>query len=88
MNFWILAVNSFLDLAFILVATIQRERDFCYFRSFFRNSNIGGTSEVAPVKSWGIGRSVFVLSTGASGLGVGVGTQNGAVSFFSILVFF
>ena len=28
-----------------------------------------------------------MLSTGASGLGVGVGTQNGAVSLFSILVF-
>ena len=28
-----------------------------------------------------------MLSTGASGLGVGVGAQNGAVSFFSILVF-
>ena len=70
------------------MATIQRERDFWHFRSLFKNSNLGGTSEVSPVKFWGIGRSVFVLSTGASGLGVGVGAQNGAVSFFSILVFF
>ena len=78
-------VNSFLDLAFIFVATIHRERDFGYFRSFSKNSNIGVTSEVYPVKFRGFGRSVFVLSTEASGLGVGVGTQNGAVSFFSIL---
>ena len=69
------------------MVTIQREHDFCYFRSLFKNSIPGGTSEVSPVKFWGIGRSVFVLSTGASALGVGVGTQNGAVSFFSILVF-
>ena len=69
------------------MANIQRERDFGYFRSLFKNSNLGGTWEVSPVKFWGIGRSVFVLSTGASGLGVGVGAQNGAVSFFSILVF-
>ena len=74
LNFCILVLNSFLDLAFIFVATIQRERDFCYFRSLFKNSNIGGTSEVSPVKFWGIGRSVFVLSRGASALGVGVGT--------------
>ena len=69
------------------MATIHRERDLLHFCSFSKNSNIGGTSEVAPVKFWGIGRSVFVFSTGASALGVGVGTQNGAVSFFSILVF-
>ena len=80
-------VNSFLDLAFILVVTIHRERDFVHFCSFSKNSNIGGTWEVYPVKFRGFGRSVFVLSTEASGLGVGVGTQNGAVSFFSILVF-
>ena len=73
-NFWILRGNSFLVLAFILMANIQRERDFGYFRSLFKNSNLGGTWEVSPVKFWGIGRSVFVLSTGASGLGVGVGT--------------
>ena len=77
--------NSFLVLAFILMVTIQREHDFCYFRSLFKNSNLGGTSEVAPVKFWGVGRSVFVLSTEECGLGVRVGTQNGAVSFFSIL---
>ena len=87
MIFWFLGVNSFLVLAFILVATIQQERDFCYFRSLFKNSILGGTSEVAPVKFWGIGRSVFVLSTEECALGVGVGTQNGAVSFFSILVY-
>ena len=86
MIFWILAVNSFLDLAFILVATIHRERDFVHFRSLSKNSNIGGTWEVNPVKFRGFGRSVFVLSTEECGLGVGVGTQNGAVSFFSILV--
>ena len=86
MIFWFLGVNSFLVLAFILMATIQQERDFCYFRSLFKNSILGGTSEVAPVKFWGIGRSVFVLSTEECALGVGVGTQNGAVSFFSILV--
>ena len=74
-------------MAFILVVTIHRERDFVHFCSLFKNSNLGGTSEVAPVKFWGFGRSVFVLSRGASGLGVGVGAQNGAVSFFSILVF-
>ena len=79
-------VNSFLDLAFILVVTIHRERDFVHFRSISKNSNIGVTSEVNPVKFRGFGRSVLVLSRGASGLGVGVGTQNGAVSFFSILV--
>ena len=84
---WTLAVNSFLDLAFILVVTIHRERDFVHFRSLSKNSNIGGTWEVHPVKFRGFGRSVFVFSTEASGLGVGVGTQNGAVSFFSILVF-
>ena len=55
------------------MATIQRERDFGYFRSFFTNINIGVTSEVNPVKFRGFGRSIFVLSTGASGLGVGVG---------------
>ena len=69
------------------MVTIQRERDFCYFRSLSKNSNLGGTSEVNPVKFGEFRRSVFVLSTGASGLGVGVGAQNGAVSFFSILVF-
>ena len=84
--FWILLWNSFLDLAFILVATIHRERDFVHFCSLFKNSNIGGTWEVNPVKFRGFGRSVFVLSTEECGLGVGVGTQNGAVSFFSILV--
>ena len=38
-----------------------------------------------PVKFRGFERSVFVLSTEECGLGVGVGAQNGAVSFFSIL---
>ena len=38
-----------------------------------QNSNLGVTSEVGPIKVWGIGRSVFVLSRGASALGVGVG---------------
>ena len=66
---------------------VQRERDFGYFCPISKNSNIGVTSEVNPVKFRGFGRSVLVLSRGASGLGVGVGTQNGAVSFFSILVF-
>ena len=70
------------------MATIHRERDFVHFCSFSKNSNIGGIWEVNPVKFRGFGRSVFVLSRGASGLGVGVGTQNGVVSFFSILVFF
>ena len=69
------------------MATIHRERDFVHFCSFSKNSNIGGTWEVHPVKFRGFGRSVFVLSTVECGLGVGVGTQNGAVSFFSILVF-
>ena len=59
---------------------------FVIFVHFQKNSNLGGTSEVNPVKFGEFRRSVFVLSTGASGLGVGVGTQNGAVSFFSILV--
>ena len=86
MIFWFLGVNSFLVLAFILVATIHRERDFVYFCSLSKNSNIGGTWEVHPVKFRGFGRSVFVLSTEECGLGVGVGAQNGAVSFFSILV--
>ena len=53
--FWILAVNSFLVLAFILVATIHRERDFVYFCSLSKNSNIGVTSEVNPVKFRGLG---------------------------------
>ena len=70
---WTLAVNSFLDLAFILVATIHRERDFVHFCSLVKNSNIGGTWEVNPVKFRGFGRSVFVLSTEECGLGVGVG---------------
>ena len=69
------------------MVTIQREREFWHFRSLFKNSIPGGTSEVSPVNFWGIGRSVFVLSTEECALGVGVGTQNGAVSFFSILVF-
>ena len=87
MIFWFLGVNSFLVLAFILMATIQREYDLLHFCSVFKNSNLGGTSEVNPVKFRGFGRSVFVLSTEECGLGVGVGAQNGAVSFFSILVF-
>ena len=49
-------VNSFLDLAFILLATIQQERDFVHFRSISKNSNIGVTSEVNPVKFRGFGR--------------------------------
>ena len=65
--------NSFLVLVFILMVTIQREHDFCYFRSLFKNSIPGGTSEVALVKFWGIGRSVFVLSTEECALGVGAG---------------
>ena len=62
------------DFAFIFAVTIERERDFWYIRSLFKNSNLDDTWEVAPVKFWGIGSSVFVLSRGASGLGVGVGT--------------
>ena len=55
------------------MATIQRERDFCYFSPLFKNSIPGGTSEVSPVNFWGIGRSVFVLSTEECALGVGAG---------------
>ena len=67
------------------MATIQQEREFCYIRSLFKNSILGGTSEVALVKFWGIGRSVFVLSTGECGLGVGVGAVRKMGPYHSFL---